>query len=108
MRSISAAANGAVRPKSVMLIDIAAPIEACDQPNSMCSGSIITLGTERNPAAPSSATNVTAATIQAQCGTNVRVGVRFTTITLAEERAFRPVAGLTTYERIVPCLAYTG
>lgn len=62
-----AAANGAVTPKRTMLIDIAAPIVACDQPNSMCNGSIITLGTARNPAAPMIAMNEAAATSHAQC-----------------------------------------
>ena len=33
-RSISAAANGAVSPNSVMLTDIASPTAPCDQPNS--------------------------------------------------------------------------
>ena len=66
-RSISAAANGAVRPNSVMLTDIASPTVPCDQPNSWCSGFIITPGTERKPAAPRIATKLTAATTQAQC-----------------------------------------
>lgn len=63
--SMSAAENGAVSPKSAMFTDIAAPIVACDQPNSRCSGSIITPGTDRNPAAPSIVTKATPATIQA-------------------------------------------
>src|SRR5215470_10204615 len=67
-RSISEALNGEITPKSVMLIVIASPIVACDHPNSMWSGSIITLGTDRNPAAPRMATKVTAAMIQARCG----------------------------------------
>ena len=65
-RSISAAANGAVRPNSVMLTDIASPTTPCDQPNSWCSGFIITPGTERKPAAPRSAMKLTAATTHAQ------------------------------------------
>ena len=65
-RSIRAAANGAVRPNSVMLTDIASPTVPCDQPNSWCSGAIITPGTERNPAAPRIAMKLTAATTQAQ------------------------------------------
>src|SRR5215217_6319032 len=65
-RSINAAANGAVRPKSVMLTDIASPTTPCDHPNSWCSGFIITPGTERKPAAPRIATKLTAATTQAQ------------------------------------------
>src|SRR6185312_6189608 len=65
-RSISAAANGAVSPNNVMLTDIAKPTVPCDQPNSWCSGFIITPGTERKPAAPRIATKLTAATTQAQ------------------------------------------
>ena len=65
-RSIRAAAKGAVRPNSVMLTDIASPTTPCDQPNSWCSGVIITPGTERKPAAPRMATKLTAATTQAQ------------------------------------------
>ena len=65
-RSISAAANGAVSPNSVMLTDIASPTTPCDHPNSWCSGCIITPGTERKPAAPRIATKLTAATTQAQ------------------------------------------
>ena len=65
-RSIRAAANGAVRPNRVMLTDIASPTVPCDQPNSWCSGVIITPGTERKPAAPRIATKLTAATTQAQ------------------------------------------
>src|SRR4051794_11198576 len=64
-RSIRAAANGEVSPNSAMLTDIAAPIVPCDQPNWSCSGSSSTPGTERNPAAPSIVTKVTAATVQA-------------------------------------------
>src|SRR4051794_12076470 len=65
-RSINAAANGAVSPKSVMLTDIASPTTPCDQPNSWCRGFIITPGTDRKPAAPRIATKLTAATTQAQ------------------------------------------
>ena len=65
-RSINAAANGAVRPNSVMLTAIASPTTPCDQPNSWCSGFIITPGTERKPAAPRIAMKLTAATTQAQ------------------------------------------
>lgn len=63
--SIRAAANGAVSPNKVMLIDMASPMVPCDQPNSACSGSISTPGTDRNPAAASTATKVTAAMAQA-------------------------------------------
>ena len=74
-RSISAAANGENSPNSTRLTDTAAPMVPCDQPNSSCSGSISTPGTERNAAAPTRVTNVTAATTQAQCGP-VRAGGR--------------------------------
>ena len=66
-RSISAAANGEIRPNSIMFTDTAKPIVACDQPNSMCSGSISTPGTDRKAADPTRVTKVTAATTQAQC-----------------------------------------
>src|SRR5882757_462377 len=66
-RSISAAANGAVRPKSAMLMAIADEIVPTDQPNSACNGSINTPGTARNAAAPTRARKVTAATDQAGC-----------------------------------------
>ncbi len=46
-RSISAAANGAVRPKSKTLRLIAAEIEARDQPKASCSGMMRTDGAER-------------------------------------------------------------
>ena len=49
-----------------MLTDIASPTTPCDQPNSWCSGFIITPGTERKPAAPRIAMKLTAATTQAQ------------------------------------------
>ena len=65
-RSIRAAAKGAVRPNNVMLTDIASPTVPCDQPNSWCSGAIITPGTERKPAAPRIAMKLTAATTHAQ------------------------------------------
>ena len=65
-RSIRAAANGAVRPNSVMLTDMASPTVPWDQPNSWCRGFIITPGTERKPAAPRIAMKLTAATTQAQ------------------------------------------
>src|SRR4051794_12057094 len=59
--SISAAANGEISPYSIRLIDTAVEIVACDQPNSSCSGSSNTLGTDRNPAAPISVMKPTAA-----------------------------------------------
>jgi hypothetical protein len=49
-----------------MFTDIASPTVPCDQPNSWCSGFIITPGTDRKPAAPRIATKLTAATTQAQ------------------------------------------
>ncbi len=72
-RSMSAAANGAVSPYNIMLTDIASPTVPCDQPNSWCSGFIITPGMDRNPAAPRIATKLTAATTQAQW-MRIRVG----------------------------------
>ena len=63
--SISAAANGAVRPYSSRLTETAAEIVASGQPNSSCSGCNRTDGVARNPAAPTSATKATAATTQA-------------------------------------------
>ncbi len=47
------------------LSDTAPPISACDQPNSLPSGTKRTPGTERKPAAIISTTNVTAATTNA-------------------------------------------
>src|SRR6478736_6788869 len=65
-RSMRAAANGEISPNSTMFTDTARPMVACDQPYSMCSGSISTPGTLRNAAAPTRVTNVTDATTQAQ------------------------------------------
>ena len=48
-----------------MLTATASEIVVTDQPYSACSGSISTPGTARNPAAPTSASNVTPATHQA-------------------------------------------
>src|SRR5690242_21808720 len=56
-----------------MFTDIASPTVPCDQPNSWCSGFIITPGIERKPAAPRIATKLTAATTQAQW---MRLGLR--------------------------------
>ena len=64
-RSMSAAANGPVRPNRTRLIETATEITARFQPNSFWSGTMSTLGAARKPAAPISAMNVTAATIQA-------------------------------------------
>ena len=64
-RSISAAANGPVRPKRIRLMETAIEITARFQPNSFCSGTIKTPGVARKPAAPMRAMKVTAATIQA-------------------------------------------
>ena len=51
-RSISAAANGAVRPNRIRFTDTAAEMVARDHPNSSCSGVMSTPGVARNPAAP--------------------------------------------------------
>src|SRR6478735_5485586 len=51
-RSISAAANGAVRPYRIRLTPTATDSRPRDQPNSSCSGTINTPGADRNPAAP--------------------------------------------------------
>ncbi len=66
-RSISAAANGAVRPYSARLTETAAPIVPRDQSNSSCSGSMSRPGSERKAAAPMIVTKVTAATNHARC-----------------------------------------
>ena len=47
------------------LTETAPPTSACDQPNSLPSGSMKTPGTDRKPAAMTSTTNVTPATIHA-------------------------------------------
>src|SRR5215218_5315860 len=65
-------------------METADEIVACDQPNSSCSGSSSTLGTDRKPAAPISVTNPTAATGQARCSlTALRSSISVT------RRAFR-------------------
>ena len=74
-RSISAAANGAVSPKRTRLMLTAADSTVVDQPNSCCNGTIRTPGAARKPAAPTSARNATAATIQAGCRRRRRCGV---------------------------------
>ncbi|GAA3721922.1 hypothetical protein GCM10022205_01700 [Spinactinospora alkalitolerans] len=56
------------------MTETAAEMVPCDQPNSSCSGSIITLGAARNAAAPTSATNATAATHQARWTRGKRFG----------------------------------
>ena len=61
-RSMSAAANGAISPYKIRLRLTALDISERDQPNSASIGTINTPGAERNPAAPSRATNATAAT----------------------------------------------
>jgi hypothetical protein len=65
-RSISAAANGAVRPYSTRLTDTAVEMVPRDQPNSCRNGVISTPGVARKPAAPMVAMNATAATNQAR------------------------------------------
>jgi hypothetical protein len=63
-----------------MFTDMARPTVPCVQPNSWCSGFIITPGTERKPAAPSRATKLTAATTHAQW-TRLPVPGRAVTVT---------------------------
>ena len=105
-RSIRAAANGEIRPKSIRLSDTAEPMSPCDQPNSSWSGSISTPGTERNAAAPTRVTKATAATTQAQCRRVSRsaagevVVVTRTSLVLPARRA--RVAETTTCARIRP------
>ena len=53
--------------------DTAAEMVACDQPNSSCSGSISTPGTDRNAAAPIRVTKETPATSHARCSRRVRL-----------------------------------
>ena len=64
-RSISAAENGAVSPKSTRLTETARPMRPMGQPNSSCSGVMSTPGVDRNPAAPMAVRKATAATHQA-------------------------------------------
>ena len=64
-RSMSAAANGAVRPNRIRLTETAAEMVASGHRNSSCSGCSITDGVARKPAAPTSATNAMTATNQA-------------------------------------------
>ncbi len=66
-RSMRAAANGAVRPNRTRFTPTASESVPRDQPNSSWSGTIRTPGAARKPAAPSRATNATAATGQAGC-----------------------------------------
>jgi hypothetical protein len=66
-RSISAAANGAVSPNSTRFTPTAADSTHRGHPYSASIGTISTPGAARNPAAPTSATNATAATSQAGC-----------------------------------------
>ncbi len=73
-RSIRAAANGAVSPKSTRFTPTARDSVPRVQPNSSCSGTISTPGAARKPAAPSRATNATAATSQAGCSSRERGG----------------------------------
>ena len=64
--SMSAAANGAVRPNSSRLTLTASETVAVDHPNSSCSGRISTPGVARKPAEATRATNATPATHQAR------------------------------------------
>ena len=107
-RSISAAANGEIRPYSSRLIDTADEIVACDQPNSSCSGSISTPGTDRKPAAPISVTNADGRDRPGpvEPGERLRVGRGFvrstgvgTSIASPLESASRP----TPVARMPPC-----
>lgn len=66
-RSIRAAAKGATRPNSRMLMPTATLMVVRLQPNSDSRGRIITPGAARKPAAPRSAKKATPATIQAGC-----------------------------------------
>ena len=89
-----------------MLTDIASPTTPCDQPNSWCSGVIITPGTERNPAAPRMATKLTAATTQAQWmpadGRAFVCGGERHQITVSDESGLRIVARMTTVIKNMP------
>jgi len=58
-RSMSAAENGAVKPKSRRPSEIASEIVPRDQPNSSWSGTISTPGVARKPAVVISVTKVT-------------------------------------------------
>ena len=95
------------------LSDTADPMSPCDQPNSSCSGSISTPGTERKAAAPTRVTKATAATTHAQCrpwGGVVRgpAGPGGLVIVTAPVWATAPIADewheLPTCARIRPCL----
>ncbi|GMA88456.1 hypothetical protein GCM10025868_37060 [Angustibacter aerolatus] len=66
-RSMSAAANGAVRPKTTRLMVTAVDVGSRDQPNSPSTGSISTPVLDRKPAEAMRAPKVTAATHQARC-----------------------------------------
>src|SRR4051794_19767044 len=66
-RSVSAAANGADRPKTRRLIDAAVEIAPWLQPNSVISGSMRMPNVARIAAAARSATKPAAATSQARC-----------------------------------------
>lgn len=57
--SMSAAENGAVKPKNSSPIDTASETVARDQPNSCCRGTIRTPRVARKPAVVISVTNVT-------------------------------------------------
>jgi hypothetical protein len=64
-RSMSAAANGAPRPKQSRLSETASPIVSWLHANSSCNGISRTPVTERNPEEMTSARNATAATFHA-------------------------------------------
>ena len=65
--SMSAAANGEIRPKRSTFIAIASEISERDQPKASCSGMINTDGADRNPAVAIKVAKVTATAIQPGC-----------------------------------------
>ncbi|CAB4833011.1 unannotated protein [freshwater metagenome] len=66
-RSMKAAANGAVNPKSKTLTETAKEIWSLPQPNASSSGTIRTEGAERNPADATRVKKVTIAAIHPGC-----------------------------------------
>ena len=62
--SMSAAANGDIRPKRMRFIAMASEISEVDQPKASCRGIIRTVGAERKPAVAIKVTKVTATAIQ--------------------------------------------
>ena len=101
-RSMSAAANGEVRPYRAMFTENAVEIVVTDQPNSSRSGSMNTPGTDRKPAAPTSARKVTAATHHA--GWIRRTCRSVTPCSIADLPGRWVVARKPICERIRPCM----